>query len=142
MRPFTVSAWKSCLNLSSHQLLLVEHQPAQLMPLLLRQGKQWPDSTTGSHPHLTANSPAWMVFLRGFRATGAAFPGFCWTCQYYLSMKAGVFTEECGVAHQEEETWKPAWSFTAIGASVEEQNFQLMCRALLHAFHFLLFPLI
>lgn len=39
-RPFTASAWKFCLNLSFHQLLLVELQPAQLMPLLLRQGKQ------------------------------------------------------------------------------------------------------
>lgn len=52
IRPFTVSAWKSCFNLSSHQLLLVELQPAQLMPLFLRQSKHQPDSTTRSHLRL------------------------------------------------------------------------------------------
>lgn len=42
------AVWKTCIDLFSHQLLLVELPSAQLILLFLRRNKGWPGSATGS----------------------------------------------------------------------------------------------
>ena len=49
--PFTAVAWKPCLDLSSHQPLLVELPSAKLKPLLLEWTKHWCGSATRSPSH-------------------------------------------------------------------------------------------